>query len=193
MSVKGFKKYNAQGEFEGVEKYDYNSLDDIPFYKNTELVYEQEVTTKLSDSGTIMGGSAIKSFINETGVYYSVTVDDVLYQLLSKEFISSDGVVHRYVGNFMACNPLLLGYTEEELQQNGVVDTGESFCVVTATVLSTFYTVEAGTYQFKIEKITELKQIEEVFIPNTIARKSDIQQLVIDVLETLPTWQGGAY
>ena len=42
MSVKGFKRYNAQGELDGVEKYDYNSLDNIP----TDLVTAKEHGTE---------------------------------------------------------------------------------------------------------------------------------------------------
>ena len=154
-----------------------------PFYKSGEVVRDQEVITKLSEKGTILGGSAVSAFIDETGVSYNVTVDGVLYELTSKEFVDNDGVTQRYVGNFMACRPSLLGYTDEELQRNGVEDTGESFCVVTATVLSSVYTMEAGTYHIKIEKITEFKQIDEEFIPEGIARIEDVEKISQQILD----------
>ena len=48
MSVKGFKNYDEEGNFLGVEKYDYNSLEGIPKnFKND--TYEQDIQQLKTD------------------------------------------------------------------------------------------------------------------------------------------------
>lgn len=154
-----------------------------PFYDVSETIFDGDVTTELDDiliPGAITGDvSYEKATIDGIGHTYKVSVNDETYECMSKQAIV--GAVTYYIGNYMVYAAHDESITEDMLVENNIEDTGEPFCIISdfdsddgSHIISIIFTTEAGTYNLKVEKILDRKQLDEKFIPSTIVRASDI-------------------
>ena len=82
MSVKGFKNYDEEGNFLGVEKYDYGSLENIPKnFKNDS--YEQDIKQLKTDvEKNVTDHNVSKDAHNDI----RLLITDIIYRYLSLIF-----------------------------------------------------------------------------------------------------------
>lgn len=180
-----------------------------PFYSITETLYDGEIKDRENSSLCSLSGIALLKDINET---FDVTYDGVKYSSLKPQYIKTfDWVTPElHLGNLYIWLKVnaeqVYKKTIEELLQTTPefevynVDTGEPFCLVTYDDNSGTEVIvddsEVSVHNMVVEKVIEFKQIDEKYIPSSIARVSDIprkQELINDILNALPVWQGGAF
>lgn len=172
-----------------------------PFYDNSEVMFNDDVTTVLyidNDTGLtdIMYRHNTTAFSEvAVGDKFDIEYNDTLYSLT----VCEAELIHLYVGNvnifgdnFVTNLCEIEGSTREQFLNSNpqyaslLNDTGEDFLIVFSANALDFITKEEGTYHFTISKVTDRKQIDEKYIPDTIARISDIpdsnSKSIIDVL-----------
>lgn len=168
-------KWNEVGVQSDYEQHDSAATDYIknrPFYRESVLLLDKNITVETNDEGANVYASFNWADF-EVGHTYEVTFDGKVYECVGKEYYSStDNLRYVYLGNYMVEPSLLETVDEEELTENNVEDTGEPFLILALGI----YTAEPGTYDLKVEDILSFKQLDEIFIPSTIARVSDIPQ-----------------
>ena len=192
--------WNAGSSFSG----SWNDLKDKPFYEVLgETIFDEAVTTN-KDSYV-----DIDEILLNIGDILNITIGNEEYSLV-RVYELDDGVMPGAIaGNkylYLKLFSSLVGATVDELLASDPSiavfneNTGEPFfmCDVmnndnvvcgTALILDS---LPNTTVHLTISK-GEIKQIDEKYIPETIARVSDIEKIVKDVIKTLPVWQGGAY
>lgn len=137
-----------------------------PFYKNVTTLFDGNVTTELSSQGFIVKNVPINQDISIETADFEVVMDGKSY-ISQLKYYETLG----YIGNMYLASA---ERNHGELISAGIVNTGEPFCVIPAGSIAMVCTKEVGTYHFTVNNIKEIKQIDEVYIPDTIARLSDI-------------------
>lgn len=172
-----------------------------PFYDVSETVFDKDVTTVSVESSIYyeQDTEIVDTATVEDGDIYEVIVDSTTYLYeLDTSFIYF-GNLYLYIEQASINNDMTIEEYTELMEQMipgisaKVVDTGEKFFIGIISGVTDFYTTEAGTYHFTISKITDLKQLDEKYIPDTIARVSDIPTGGADIdltnIPNLYTWK----
>lgn len=191
------------------EQNDSSAMDFIknrPFYGTAgETIFDGDVTTTNEESNS----SNYASHEHSVGLYGDIIEGDkvtivyngVYYSCVAKANVG-EGI---YLGNISIFGVHMLndlatsfGQTVEELLAEDpsfeiyMNDTGEPFYLTITTDYTLFTTKEPGTYHFTINK-GEFKQLDEKYIPDTIARVSDIPTGGADIdltnIPNLYTWK----
>lgn len=142
--------------------------------------YEYDETASGSLGTTLANGYYFKGQIVESnpialGEVYRVIYNGNEYMLESHECTNDSNATIVYLGNAIILEKTSSNYT-------GMQDTAEPFVFTYSDVTKTFsVSAEDSGVSFTIEKQSKLlKQLDEKFIPDTIARSSELNNLVGD-------------
>ena len=182
MNVKFYKISSGSGMGGGGVQSDWNQNDSSapdyiknrPFYKETNTLFDGDVTTILTEG---LGGTIgiVESVIIDLSAAQSGDMYDVIYNGISYSY--EWNVDFMYFGNFyLYCEQyaesqgmtveefiaMMLPYMPEIVDL--AVDTGEDFIIMFDTESVMFMTREAGTYHFTINEVSDIKKLDSSMI-----------------------------
>ena len=178
---------------------DWKSLENKPFDEKITETNEYLIKDCIASSPGICNAEILSRFREEEIVNVSINDEVLTNQLMRSENYTS---ITGYHYGFFCGNPTLLPLYHTDVQLGGdLVDTGEDFLIYlqdsdnhvgsyAAFVILRNYPDESVVSVYRTKTETELKTLDEKFIPDTIARTSDLESkadisLVTDIESAL--------
>ncbi len=140
-----------------------------PFYDNDSII-EQVLFTELDIEPNMVPSIDVNYHIEDSlGWVYMVTFDSVDYYIQPLSYIDNEEhIPYIYLGNASLISPHLM-------------NTGEPFCLKykgTGSHSGTIYVyADSGMHMISVQRV-DFKQLDEKYIPSTIARTKDIPKQV---------------
>ena len=171
--VSGGSGSSAQPDWDQNDSSASDYIKNRPFYKETEIIFDEDVTTvaqedvmimyehpsSIIDLESVQDGDPFEVVFGDTTYLYEIKVDTPFlgnfYIFVEQQAAGANMTVEEYLDLISQHMPEIADLA---------VDTGENFIIMFNSASTLFLTKEAGTYHFTINGVTNVKKLASSMI-----------------------------